>query len=126
MARSGDIYSLYGGNTPNGLQTPNDTTNLNGNTQQMFIKQEIKQEPGTNCMVSAYLLLLPLLLCIKYKCYYARLTDWSYISLNNFQYLLLAIVIAFFSDSQYFFHNIWICKNATFLISIIYLHFALQ
>lgn len=57
MNRSGDIYSLYG-ITPNGVPTicNNDTSNqtntiANAQQQQCFIKQEVKQELGTNCMV---------------------------------------------------------------------------
>lgn len=52
--KAGDIYSMYG--TPNGMPptpTSQDGTINNQNNQQLCfnIKQEIKQEPGTNCMM---------------------------------------------------------------------------
>lgn len=50
LGKNGDIYSLYG--TPNGMPTPPasvESCNSNNSTQNCFIKQEIKQEPGT-CM----------------------------------------------------------------------------
>lgn len=48
FSKNNDIYSLYG--TPNGVATPNPDNNTS-NTTTCFIKQEIKQEPGTNCLM---------------------------------------------------------------------------